>query len=105
MIGEIVFIPIVTTSRKEFVEYIKLVCEDVCVDKKSKKEWVKRVVSELHEAHYFIGVIFVERVSFYLILHELVHHIATLLKALTQSAFWYNLDYLIDELDIFLFRK
>ena len=99
------FIPRVTTSRKEFIEYIKLICEDAYVDKEKKTEWVKRVVSELNEAHYFVGLIFVERVNFYLIFHELVHHVARLLKALTQSKFWYSLDYLIDELDIFLFRK
>lgn len=105
MTVKLALLPKVTTLRKEFIEYIKFVCGDVCVDKEKEIEWVKRVISELNEAHYFVGVIFIERVNFYLIIHELGHHLANILKYLTQSKFWYNLDYLIDELDIFLFRK
>jgi len=101
----IVFLPVVTTSRKDFIEYIKFICEDTYIDEERKTEWINKVILELHEAHYFVGVIFINSLSFYLIFHELTHHLATLLGHLTQSKIWYNLDYLIDELDIFLFRK
>jgi len=103
--GKIAFFPMVTTSRNELIEYIKMISEWHTLNTHKTKGWIKRIESELCEAHYFIGLIFVERISFYLVLHELIHHISALMRGYTQSKIWYNLDYLIDGLDIFLFRK
>jgi len=98
-------VPIVTTSRRNFIEYIKKVSEWNSLDSQKTKEWIERIKTEMNEAHYFVGVIFIERISFYLILHELIHHTSAFLRGYTQSKIWKNLDYLIDGLDIFLFRK
>ena len=103
--SKIPFFPAVTTSRTKLIEHIKIISEWYSLDSHKTKGWIKKVKSELHEAHYFIGLIFIEKLSFYLISHELVHHISAFLRGYTQSKKWYNLDYLIDGLDIFLFRK
>lgn len=103
--SKVTFLPAVTTSRTELIEHIKVVSEWYSLNSHKTKEWIKKVQSELHEAHYFIGLIFIERLSPYLILHELIHHVSAFLRGYTQSKKWYDLDYLIDGLDVFLFRK
>jgi len=97
--------PKVTLSREEFIEWIIYVCEAYDIKNEKKERWVKKVRMCIDEAHYFYGMIFIERISFYLILHELIHHFANDLRGYTLLKFWYNLDLLVDIIDILLFRK
>lgn len=110
MFPKIPFIPRVTTSRKDLINYIKEIYEWYniygWVYEDEAKEWIRRVQEDMVDAHYFEGLIFIDRLSPYLIFHELVHHISRILKMLTHTKIWYRLlDTTIDELDILIFQK
>lgn len=100
-------IPEVTTSRKELITYVIRVCKEYKIPDLANKEekWIHRIESQLADAHYFEGLIFVKSLSPYLIFHELVHHISRLLKHFTNSTKWIILDNLVDCLDILFFKK
>lgn len=105
MLPRVSLFPSVTTSRTQFIRHIANICEVGNVEDYKKEEWIKRIELKLCEACYFVGMMFVEKVSFYLILHELIHHISAFIRGLTQSKIWYKIDYILDGLDIFIFRK
>ena len=99
----VIFFPIVTTCRHRFIHRMYLFCADCGISEKKKKKWMERLENDF--GCYLAGTIFVERLSPYLLFHELIHHILTLLRGYTQSKIWHNLDYLVDGLDSFLFGK
>jgi len=105
MFARVPLFPLVTTSRTQFIKDIAVICEACNIENYRKEEWIQRVESSSCEAHYFVGIIFVEKMSFYLLLHELIHHVMALMRRITQSRIWYKLDYTLDGLDIFIFRK
>jgi len=84
------FIPKVTTSREEFIRHIHAVCVAFGVPIKYERGWLTRVNDCSGHGSYFYGMIFVEKLSLYLIIHEFIHHIANTLKYFTLSEFWYN---------------
>ena len=79
------------------------VCRDV--DNNREKEWIEQVKKKLSHGHYFEGMIFIESKSLYVFTHELIHHIARLLRGYTQSRIFFWIDYLVDGFDIWLFNK
>lgn len=87
------FIPKVTTSREEFIKHIDIVCTAFGVPIKYEREWLARVNDISSHGNYFYGMIFVVKLSPYVIVHELIHHIANTLRYFTLSEFWYKLDY------------
>jgi len=93
------WIPKVTTSKDEFIEYICKVCEAKDIGEEIIEDWVWHVWDNLYQAHYFYGMIYVCELRPYFLLHELVHHIAQLLRKMTHSKKWYSLDYIIDTVD------
>lgn len=99
----VILFPVVTTSGCYFAAHIYHFCLDCDIDDGRREKWMKRLEDD--SGCYLAGTIFVEQLSPYLLFHELIHHISAFLQGYTQSKIWYNLDYLIDELDIFLFRK
>jgi len=111
MFPRIGLIPRVTTSRKELISHIMKICEVYELEEKDDfwieriKFWVKRIEECVCDAHYFEGLIFVDKLAPYPILHELVHHVSRVLKYLTESTMWYGLDCLVDNIDIVIFKK
>lgn len=108
MLGRVHLFPKVTTSRKKLINHIcSVFTEEDLLDK--KEDLIKHISGRINECtcfgHYFMGMIFVEKLSPYVILHELIHHVSAFMRGLTQSKIWYNLDYTLDGLDIFIFRK
>jgi len=100
------FFPLVTLSREEFIQYIIKICSILgMVNEDKKKEWINHVRNGIHVAHYFEGTIFIKYMSPYLLIHELIHHIARLLRYGTQHKIWYEIDWLIDDFDAWLFGK
>lgn len=97
-------IPKVTTSRKELIAYIMKVCEVYSLPEK-EEEWTQHIKEQMLDGHYFEGMIFIARISPYLIWHELIHHISRILRGLTKSRKWLILDDLVDYLDILIFKK
>jgi hypothetical protein len=98
------FLPKITYSRKDFILHIDRVCRDVQIEETMEDKWVERVKSEVFDAHYFEGVIFVADPSIYVILHELIHHASRTLKYWTNFGEWKFIDYFADKLDIALSR-
>ena len=96
------FIPKVTTSRKDFINYIFDICEkyNEKINIKKLEAGIKWIESGGCYGHYFCGMIFIERVSFRIIHHELMHHIAFKLRAFTHSNLWYWIDMLTDTLTV-----
>jgi len=94
-------LPKVTTSVKEFAEWVSYICErnkHHFSDEKIKA-WKKASRGEGHgNAHYFYNVIYIDEVSFYLIFHEYIHHLANWLRYWTVSPIWFYLDDLNDKL-------
>lgn len=106
MFPKIPFIPKITNSREKFIAHIISICEGN-VEEETEEAWVDRVRMGICLGHYFVGMIFFDwgNFTFYTILHEFIHHVSCVLRYLTQSPIWFKIDYLIDDLDCFLFRK
>lgn len=105
MLHRVRLFPLVTLSRKIFLQYIIEVCRDVDMDIEQEKKWIEYIEKEISRGHYFEGMIFMESRSLYIFTHELIHHVARLLREYTKSKMFYIIDYLIDEFDIWLFNK
>lgn len=99
----VILFPVVTTSRDYFAHHIHHFCLDCDIGEEREEKWLKRLEDKI--GNYLAGTIFVEQLSPSLLFHELMHHIFAILQGYTQSKLWNRLDYLIDELDVFLFRK
>ena len=91
--------PKVTTSKTKFIKYAIQVCKDFGIPNNVKEKWIEYIRTEDFEAHYFYNMIFISRISFRLILHEFVHHVASKLRGQTLSDFWYCLDFMADMLE------
>jgi len=90
--------PKVTTSREEFIEHIILTCEARDIDKEKTLKWVEKVRTHVSIATYFWGMIFSEKASFDLLIHELSHHIIEHVRVWTHSDKWVYFHILNDRL-------
>ena len=99
-------LPRMTKCRKEFADFIIYVCDELGDDRVG--EWVQKVKEQICGAHYFEALIFIDiEVAWnpYLYLHEFAHHVSKLLRCGTQSRFWFKVDKLVDDMDIWIFGK
>jgi len=94
-------LPKVIISKEEFAIYISMIFEqykDCGIPSEDlsemKKSFFDSILNEELSSHYFVGVILLKKVSFFTILHEFIHHIATLLRYYTLSPLWFELDYI-----------
>lgn len=105
MLPKVKLFPLVTLSREVFLQYILKVCRDAKLAKGRELTWIEQVKEKMSRGHYFEGMIYMESRSLYVFLHELIHHIAWILRGYAQSKRLYIIDSLIDEFDIWLFNK
>lgn len=97
-------IPKVTTSKSKFVIHILNTCKKFkyAVDEKELYKGLhnvnlKKYGKYLFLGHYFCGLIFVKKLSFLIIYHELMHHIFLKLRFFSHNAFWEKFDSLLDK--------
>jgi len=91
--SKLTFFPKITTSRQELIKHIKKICYDANISEDESKEWICKVENcNTSDAYYFNNLIYVKRLTPFLLYHELVHHIAAILKVLTYSEEWLWLD-------------
>jgi len=89
--------PLVTRSRKRFLEYV--LKKNPNLDEESINIITAHIMVHEYEGHYLEGMIFIHSMSPYLLLHEFSHHILWKLK------YPLFLHMLLDIFDIVLRRK
>lgn len=104
-ICKLTFFPKITTSRQELIEYIKKICCDNDIHENKSEEWICRVENQnTSDAYYFNNLIYVKNLTFFLLYHELIHHISAILKAFTYSDEWLWLDDINDVCALFFIK-
>jgi len=104
MLRKVSLFPVVTLSRKVFLQYIMKVCRDTKISYSQERKIIEEFRKGSH-GNYFEGMIFLESRSLYVFLHELIHHTARLLRGRTRFLIFYGMDYFVDEFDTWLFNK
>lgn len=103
MFARVSIFPKVTTSKKDFIDYISKIC-GADIENEKDEEWFRKI-DRLDGFYFSGGVMLISKLVPCVILHELIHHFSAFMRGFTQSKKWYKLDNTLDELDIFIFRK
>lgn len=90
------FLPKVTTSKEEFLKHIEYICKTANVPDNIEYKWISIVENDDTYGYYFFNVMFVCKLSFLSILHELIHHFAKEIRGRTIHDFWYIIDEIND---------
>lgn len=79
--------PEVTMSPEVFINHIKNLCNKERIDKDVEEEWINHIKSCNSAGYYFLNLIYIKHISFWLLVHEMVHHVAQQLRTIISFNF------------------